>query len=332
MPAVEQFYSALLERVAALPGVEAASLTTAPPLTGGNDITAFPEGQRPASQTERRFAQVRFIQGRYFDAAGVRILKGRALDDNRETPAGPPAAVISETMAASYFPGVDPIGRRIVADFNEPVTAEIVGIAADVRVFGQGEAPPDTLYLSARQSPTNFLSIVARTATPASGFGPALRAIVRDLDPALAQGEVVAMTSLLADSVAGPRFRTGLIAAFASVALALTVVGLYGTLAYAVSQRTREIGIRFALGARAGSIRALVLRQGALFVAMGAGAGLIAAFWATRLLGDMLFRVTPRDATVFAGVPILLGLVAALAMIAPARRAAKLEPVKALRT
>jgi putative ABC transport system permease protein len=329
---VEQFYTQLTERVATAPGVESAALTSAPPLAGGNDISTFAEGQKPVAQADRRFSQVRWIQGRYFDAAGIPIVKGRALDDKRETPSSAPAVVISESMAASYFPGVDPLGRRLVADFRTPVVAEIVGVAGDARIFGQAEEAPDMIYLSARQFPINSMSVMVRTTTPPSGFVPLLRGAVREIDPTLALGPVQTMESLLRDSVARPRFRTGLIGSFAVVALTLTIVGLYGTLAYSVSQRTREIGIRFALGAQARSVMGLVVRQGTWFVLLGGAAGMLGALAATRLLEDMLFQVTPRDARVFIGVPLVIAAVAALAMIAPARRASKLDPVRALRS
>jgi putative ABC transport system permease protein len=329
---IEQFYSRLLDKIGAAPGVELASMSTTPPLMGGNDINTFPEGQPPATQAESRYAQLQWIRGRYFEASGVPIVKGRGLDESLDTPSTPHVAVINRGMAERYFPGVDPIGRRLVANFSDPVTLEIVGIAGDARVFGQDEDAPDMLYMSARQFPSSWMTVVVRTSTPPSGFVPVLRSALRELDASLALGSVQTMDSLLDRSVAAPRFRTGLIASFAIVALVLTIVGLYGTLAYAVSQRTREIGIRFALGAQSRSVVGLVLRQGAVFVLVGALVGIAAAFGLTRLLQDMLFQVTPRDTAVFAGVPLVIAAVAGLAMLAPARRASKLDPVKALRS
>ena len=329
---IEQFQQQLTQRIASAPGVDAVAMTTTVPLTGGNDILTYPEGRPPATQADRRFPQVRWVRGAYFEAAGIPIVQGRALDDTRDTPSTPPVAVISQAMAARHFPGVDPIGRRLIADFSEPITAEIVGIAGDTRDFGQDAGPPDMFYLSARQFPTDSMSLVVRTSTPAAGFAPVLRGALRELDPALALGPISAMTSLLSDSVARPRFRAGLIVSFAAVALALTVVGLYGTLAFAVSQRTREIGIRFALGARSASVLGMVLRQGIWLVAAGAALGLAGGLAASRLLEDMLFEVAPRDVTVFVAVPVLVAAVAVIAMLAPARRAARVDPVKALRS
>lgn len=329
---VEQFQQQLTQRIASAPGVDAVSMTTTAPLAGGNDIMTYPEGQPPATQADRRFPEVRWIRGAYFEAAGISIVRGRALDDARDTPSASHVAVISQGMAARYFPGVDPIGRRVVADFREPITAEVVGVAGDTRDFGQAADPPDLLYLSARQFPADSMSVVVRTATPAAGFAPVLRDTLRELDPALALGPVSTMASLLSDSVARPRFRAGLIVSFAAVALVLTIVGLYGTLAYAVSQRTREIGIRFALGARSASVLGMVLRQGVWLVAAGAAAGLTGGLLASRLLEDMLFGVAPLDAAVFVTVPVIVAAVALLAMLAPARRAARLDPVKALRS
>jgi ABC-type antimicrobial peptide transport system permease subunit len=234
-------------------------------------------------------------------------------------------------MAESYFPGVDPVGRRIVADFRDRVVAEVIGIVGDARVFGRDAEAPDMIYLAARQMPTNFQSIVARTSLSAADLAPVLRAKIRELDPTLALGRVETMRSLIDESVARPRFRMGLIVSFAAVALVLTLVGLYGTVAYAVSQRAREIGIRFALGAQARSVVGLVVRQGAWFVALGCAVGLAAALAASRWLQEMLFQVTPRDMAVFAGVPLVVAAVAMAAMLAPARRASKVDPVSVLR-
>ena len=329
---IEQFQQQLTQRIASAPGVDAVSMTTTVPLTGGNDILTYPEGRPPATQADRRFPQVRWVRGAYFAATGIPIVRGRPLDDARDTPSTPPVVVISQAMAARHFPGVDPIGRRLVADFSEPITAEVVGIAGDTRDFGQDAEPPDMFYLSARQFPADSMSLVVRTSTPAEGIAPVLRGALRELDPSLALGPISTMTSLLSDSVARPRFRAGLIVSFAAVALALTIVGLYGTLAFAVSQRTREIGIRFALGARSAAVLGMVLRQGIWLVAAGAAMGLAGGLAASRLLEDMLFEVAPRDTTVFVAVPVLVAAVAVIAMLAPARRASKLDPVKALRS
>lgn len=328
---VDRFFTELLSRLSAVPGIAAASLATTPPLTGGNDITTYPEGQPPRTQADRRFSQVRWVQGAYFDAAGIPLLKGRAFDDARDSASGPFTAVLSRAMADAYFQGADPIGRRIVADFNDPVVAEVIGVVGDARIFGRDSEPPDVIYLAARQMPTNFQSIVARTSISATDLAPVLRAKVRELDPTLALGRVETMRSLLDESVARPRFRMGLIVSFAAVALVLTLVGLYGTVAYAVSQRAREIGIRFALGAQARSVVGLVVRQGAWFVALGCAVGLAVALAASRVLQEMLFQVTPRDFVVFMGVPLVVAAVALAAMLAPARRASKVDPVSVLR-
>jgi predicted permease len=326
------FFTALSDRLRAVPGVEAAALATTPPLVGGNDTAVHPEGRPPVSQADRRFAQIRWIQGNYFGALDMPMLRGRAFEDQSDAPGTPPVAVISRRMAETFFPGEHALGRRIVVDLRTPVTAEVVGVAADARVFGQASEPPPLLYLSSRQFPTNFMNIVVRSAAaPAAVAGP-LRRAVQELDPALALARVESMRDLLDASVAQPRLRTWLIAGFAAVALLLTLIGLYGILAFSVGRRTKEIGIRLALGATDRQIVAMVLRQGIGLVGIGTIAGLLLALRAGRLLSTVLFEVPPNDPVVFATVAIGLAVSGLIAAAVPARRAARIEPIRALRT
>jgi putative ABC transport system permease protein len=325
------YFSALLETLGAVPGIEAVALTTGPPLSGASDTSVHVEGKPPASPADRRFAQVRWVQGKYFDLLGIPILGGRSLDDRIDRPGTQAAIVISRNMAHQFFPGANPIGRRVVIDLGDPTIAEVVGIAADARLFGQGSEAPQTMYLSAHQAPGNYMQVLARTSLDAGRFSGALRRSVNALDPTLAPGQVETMRALIDRSVAQPRFRMLLIGAFASVALLLTLVGLYGTVSYSVAQRRREIGIRLAVGADGPQVIRLIVRQAARMVLVGIPAGLGAAWMAGRAISRQLFEVQPTDPFVFIAVPLLLGGVALAAILGPARAAARVDPVVALK-
>jgi putative ABC transport system permease protein len=328
----DAYFVALLDRLSTVPGVQAIAASSAPPLAGANDTAVHLEGDAPASPAGRRFAQIRWIQGSYFHLFGIPIVAGRSLDDGTDRPGTPPAVVISRNMAERSFAGTDPIGRKLVIDLGTPTTAEIVGIAADARLFGQGAAAPHTMYLSSRQAPRNYLQIVARTSLDAGQFSRAFRSAVNALDPTLAPAQVETMRSLVDRSVAQPRFRMLLIGAFAGVALMLTLVGLYGTVSYAVSQRRREIGIRLAVGADGPQVIGLVVRQTSWMLLVGLPLGVGAAWMAGRAISTQLFEVEPTDPLVFIAVPLAVAAIAIAAILGPARAAARVDPVIALRT
>jgi putative ABC transport system permease protein len=216
-------------------------------------------------------------------------------------------------------------------DLQTPVSVEVAGIVGDARVFGQAEEAPALLYMSSRQFPTNFMHLIVRTAAAPSAVAAPIRRTVRALDPALSIARVESMRDLLRASVAEPRLRTVLIGAFAAVALVLTLTGVYGIIAFTVGQRTREIGIRLALGATGRDVVRMIMRQGAALVSLGVLIGLPLAVGGSRLLAGLLFEVRPADALIFTLAPIALGAAALLAAAVPARRAARIEPVRALR-
>ena len=328
---IDGFYGALLERLTASPGVEAVSLATAPPLAGANDTAVYREGRPPATASERRFAQIRRIQGPYFGTLGIPIVAGRAFDDRADRAGTRDVAIVSRRMAREHFGTDDAVGQRVVVDLGEPLTAEVIGIAGDVRIFGQADDAPPMVYLHARQHPVAFMQAIVKAAVPTGEVASTIRRQLQTLDPVLAPGRTERMEALLADSVAHPRFAMLLIGSFAGLALTLTLVGLYGTLAYLVSQRQREFGIRLAMGATRGCIRRMVFRQGLALIACGVPAGIVLSLFTSRFASAFLLNVHGSDPMVLAGVAALLTVTSLAAMLGPAQRAAGVEPLAALR-
>jgi putative ABC transport system permease protein len=236
--------------------------------------------------------------------------------------------VINEAMARAFFPGEDPLGKHL--KYNE-VSREIVGIVGDIRHFGLAEEPRPEYYFPFRQDTLSSQTLVVRGSSDASALVPAVREAIRALDPDLAVASVRTLDSLVSRSVAQPRFRALLLGAFAALALLLSAVGIYGVLATTVTQRTREIGVRMALGAERKDVLAMVVGQGMRLVGIGMGVGLLGSLALTRALSGLLYQVSATDPFTFAGAAILLGCVALLACGLPAYQAAKVEPMAALR-
>jgi putative ABC transport system permease protein len=329
---IEAFYDALLEGLTASPGIGAVSLATTPPLAGANDTAVYREGRPPATARDRRFAQIRRIQGPYFATLGIPIVAGRAFDDRVDRPNARDVAVVSRRVAREHFGSENAVGQRLVVDLQELRTAEVIGVVDDVRVFGQANEAPPMVYFYARQHPAAFMQAIVKAAVPAGEVASTIRRQLQALDPMLAPGRTERMEALLADSVAQPRFATLLIGSFAGLALALTLVGLYGTLAYLVSQRQREFGIRLAVGATRGAIRRMVFRQGLVLIACGLPAGIVLSLFTSRFASVFLVNVQQPDPLLLGGVAALLTVTSLAAMLAPAQRAANIEPLAALRT
>jgi predicted permease len=328
---IERFYSALLEGLTASPGIEAVSLATAPPLAGGNDTVVYREGRPPATARDRRFAQIRRIQGQYFGTLGIPLVAGTSFDDRADHAGARDVAIVSRRMAREHFGSEDAVGQRIVVDLGEAVTAEVIGVAGDVRIFGQANEAPPMVYVHARQHPAPYLQAIVKAALPPGEVASMIRGQLQALDPVLAAGRTERMEALLADAVAQPRFAMLLIGSFAGLALTLTLVGLYGTLAYLVSQRQREFGIRLAVGATRGCIRRMVFRQGLAMIACGVPAGIVLSLFTSRFASALLLNLEGSDPLVLAGVGALLTVTSLAAMLGPAQRAAGVEPFAALR-
>jgi putative ABC transport system permease protein len=243
----------------------------------------------------------------------------------------PPVAVIGASMAALSFPGEDPVGRTIKfgRDADDP-EVEIVGVVGDVDHYVLGETPIPQVYVPFAQRSARGIRFVVKSSVAPESLASAVRAVIGDVDPDQPLVDVQTARAMVDDAVSLPRFRTLLMSVFGIAALLLAAVGLYGVLAYSVSQRTREMGVRVALGASRGSVLGLVLREGVPLVLAGLLVGIAGSVALSRVLETFLFAVGTHDPVVFVAVPLVLALVALVAMLLPARRAARVDPVTAL--
>jgi putative ABC transport system permease protein len=282
------------------------------------------EGENPP------FAPITSVNPDYFRTMGIGIRAGRLIDDG-DTQAAPSVALLSETLARKLFPDEDPIGKRLsVASFGAELTT-VIGVVSDIRHQGLDREIESVIYLSYRQLSRPGIALVLRSAVDPSSLAPALRSAVHEVDPALPLFQVMTMDDRLSNSVAARRFNLLLLGAFAALALLLAGVGVYGVIAYVVTGRTHEVGIRMALGAQRADVLRLFIKQGMALVLLGVGVGLLGAFALTRVMTSLLFEVSANDPLTFAGVALLLSLIALLACYMPARRAARLDPMIALR-
>ena len=318
------FYERFLEDLRGRPGIDAAAISSGPPLSGdftGGDVKLPSQSNEEAASTAWRI-----VGPGYFAALDI-PLRGREF--SLQDVDGPPVAIISATLAAKYFPNDDPVGRTIVMrSFSEdPLT--IVGVAGDVRTFGLDQDAGFVVYGSSTQiAGWNPMSLVWRSRTMSVD---SVKASLRAIDPNVPLSTVSSMEDLLDRSLGARRFNLYLLGAFAAVALALAAIGLFGVMAYLVSQRTREIGVRLALGATRGEVFRLVLGRGLLLAGAGATVGVGAAWWLTSVMESLLFSVSRTDPITFLAVPVALLAVAALACYVPARRAMRVDPAIALR-
>jgi putative ABC transport system permease protein len=327
------FFSQMLDRVRAIPGVLSAGTNTGLPLAGNNwgrSLTV--EGFPVLSVGEAPSINHCVISSGYFSAMGITMLKGRDFDE-RDTRDASKVTIIDQRLSREYWPDEDPIGKRIrfgPPEDNEPWHT-IVGVVGDVKHERLDATTRESVYLPFAQMPIGGSSLVIRTSGRPENVTGAVRAQVKELDPDLALTQVMPMTEVVARSVWQPRLYTALFGVFAAVALILATIGIYGVMSYAVTQRTREIGLRMALGAQRQDVMKLVVGQGVVLAALGVGAGLVAAVGLTRLMSSLLFGVTATDPITFAAVSVLLAGVALGACFVPARRAAKVDPMVALR-
>jgi predicted permease len=323
-----QFYARVLERVAALPGVESASLARRIPLGfGGSSSTSFePEGYQP-QKDENVWAFYNNTSPGYFQTMQVPILRGRDFTE-RDADAAPRAVVINDALAARYWPGLDPIGKRIRLG-GESLT--VIGVVGNFKVRGLNEEPWPALFLSLLQYYRPDTTLHVRTKGDPAAFAADLRAAVQALDPNLPLFSVRTLEDHTGAATFVHRLGGSMLGAFGGLALLLAAIGVYGVVSFGVSQRTREIGIRMALGASRRDIFRLVVGQGTRLALIGMSAGLVLALGVTHFLEKVLFNVSARDPLTIGGVMVLLAASALLACYLPARRATKVDPMVALR-
>jgi putative ABC transport system permease protein len=323
------FFDELQRRIAAVPGVRAVGAANIAPFSGGNTAMGFtPPETAPSNLSEYRTASWRIVTPGYFGALGIPLLRGRTFDQTDDTNA-PDRIVISETMARLGWPGRDPIGLPVKLGNGQ--TKTIIGIVADARIVNVDTLPWPTMYFAEGQFPSRSLWLGVRATGDPMALAAAVRREVQALDPNVPFARAQPLTRLVSDTTAEPRLTMLVFAIFATAALGLAAVGLFGLVSYTVAQRTREIGVRLALGAPPAGIVRGVLRQGLRLALAGIALGGIAAYAVGGALQAILYETRPTDPATFAGVAVLLLVVGAAASAVPARRAAKLDPVIALR-
>lgn len=335
------FTTELKDRLRELPGAREVAVSFGRPLRQMGIITLFEVEGRPASTPDNRsISAVLPASAEYFGALGIPLVRGRlytTTDDRRDAP---PVVLISQELARRYFAAEDPIGKRITLGMSHdsagPGTqviagGEIVGIVGDVKQSGLDDDARAMVYIPFAHAPFDHVSVLVRSSADPRLVESAIRSRVRELDPDLPIFGLATMKQVVSDSVSQPRFYLYLLTAFAGVALLLAALGVYGVTSYAVSQRTRELGIRIALGATERRVVRLVVSSGFFLALAGVLTGLVAAFFFTRLLRTLLFGIPSTDPLTFAAVALLLIVAATLAALVPARRAASVNPVIAMR-
>jgi putative ABC transport system permease protein len=322
-------------RAAALAGVEAAAVVTDPPLSGEGRQSGFrirgkvepPPGVLPP------FADIAVVTPGYFQVMDIPVRSGRAFSE-RDDERSRLVAIVDQAIAQRFWPGKSPVGESIAVDEDEsgvPRWREVVGVAGSVKPHGLEEEGRILVYLPLVQETESTMMLAVRTRGEPAGLVPALRREIWRIDREQAIGEARILDDLLARTLSPRRLHTLLLGVFAAAALALAALGIYGVMAQAVAQRTREIGIRMAVGASAADVLGLILKQGAILVLFGLALGAATAFAMSRLLSGLLYGVSATDPLTFAAVSFVLASVALLASYMPARRASRIDPITALR-
>jgi putative ABC transport system permease protein len=325
------FFEQLETRVRALPGVASIGMSTCPPLAGGcNGTIIWFRDRPPVPKGSEPSVGVHWVSPRFFQTMKVPLLRGRWFTTG-DRAGKPKVIIINETAARKFWPNEDPIGKHVaVGQGRFDDSAEIIGIAGDVRYGQINELPQPDTFISYLQSPRWSLMLFVRTAAEPASLTAAIRGEVRALDKNLPVYDIKTMVERFSDSTSRARFSTILLGIFASIALILAAVGIYGVMSYAVTQRTHEIGIRIALGAKPWNVLILVVRRGLGLTLAGIALGIFAALGATRVLESLLYEVKPSDQRTFVMLAALLGAVALLACCVPAWRAARMDPLVAL--
>jgi putative ABC transport system permease protein len=336
---LNRYLTSVREAVAAVPGVRETALTSALPLQGwGYGMPYQIAGADAVDRANRRGGAFKMVTPAYFHALEIDFVAGRALETT-DVAGAPPVMVVNETLAKRDFPNVSPIGQRILVqqivpgktELGSEIAWEIVGVIKDEKLSSLRDPGAAAMYVSMEQSPVYFASLLARAAVDAQTLEKAVRAAIASVNKDQALADVRTLEQIADQSMVGDRIQTTLLAVFAGMALLLAAVGIYGVIAYAVTQRTHELGIRAALGASAHSLQSLVFRSGMKLAAVGLAIGLVASLAVSRVLQAILFGVGARDPLTIVAVAAVLAAVAAAACFVPARRATKVNPIIALR-
>jgi putative ABC transport system permease protein len=330
-----QFYERLLPEIRRLPGVRSASAAFPLPLSADEVKTGFDIEGRPIKPAELPVTTLHLVDDGYFHALGIPLIAGREFDRHDDAPDATPVVVISQRLAELSFPGENPVGKRIRTNISmgpgDAPMRLIVGVVGDVKAEGLSAPPIAESYVPYAQLPFAPMSVVVRAYGDPQDMVPALTKEVQSIDKDLPLLHVKTLNEYVGDSIADTRFETILLGSFGALAFVLTAVGLYGVISYMVVQRTREMGVRLALGADRGTIVGMIVKSGVLLAGGGIGIGLVAALLLTRLIASLLYGVSPSDPMTFFGVPVALIAMAMVASYIPARRAAMVDPMVALR-
>jgi putative ABC transport system permease protein len=328
-PQGRNFHRQLIERVGSLPGVQALTIARDRPFGGGFQRSVFIEGQEPAPGGRGVLVQTNNIGLKFFETMGISILKGRDFTE-QDSETAPKTLIINEAMAERFWPGADPVGKRLKL-FGDEDYREVVAVVRDTKYNSLTERRRPFMYIPLLQEYAGQFNLHARTSSDPKGLVSPVREAIQGIDSRLAPLNIQTLSERIDNSLGDQRTQATMLGTFGVLALVLAAVGLYGVMAYSVAQRTREIGIRMALGAQRKHVLGLVLKQGVVLVSAGVVVGLGAAFAATRLIANLLFGVSAIDPVAFVGTSLLLIVVALLASYIPARRAAKVDPLIALR-
>lgn len=333
--ATRSFYENYLASLENNVSVEAVGATSRLPMFRCCTSSRFSVGGRSESATEQPSIGVVVVTPGYFHALGIPLLRGRGIGE-QDRSSSVPVIVINETAAERFFPGEDPVGQQLTRFSYDPVeeTAEsftIVGVAADVRTRGLNEVPVPEAFFAHAQLPFGDMNVVIRAGGDPTTLSSHIRNALSAADPKLPTPEFQTMERVVGDSVARPRFVAMLLTLFAGAALVLAMIGIWGVLSYTVAQRTREIGVRIALGARPVSVVRMIMRGALVMSAIGICIGVVGALALTRFLESQLFAVRATDPVTYAAVILILAGTALLAALIPARRAAAVDPIHALR-
>jgi putative ABC transport system permease protein len=325
------FYEQLLDRLQQHGELQSAAVAFPSPLAEADASGSFfIEGRPVATRADRPRAALVSASPDYLRTLGIPLIAGRQFTDRDREPA-PAVIIVNATFGRRYFPGEDPLGKRIRFDDTKDEWMTIVGVAGDSRNRALDAAPEPSMYIPYPYFTLPFMSVMARSAGGTGAVASAVRAEVRALDPDMPIDEARSLNDIVRDSVAEPRFRMLVLGTFAVTALLLAAVGVYGLISYSVAQRTREIGIRVALGARPAQVSLSIVREGVTLAVMGIAVGLAGAFAATRLISTFLFGIDATDPLTFAAVATLLLCVALAASYLPSRRVLRIDPLTALR-